>query len=166
MGNTAMSQKAPTPFTPPLSVPPGRLVTPSVCSRVLLYTRGMDLDPLFGLELALQSLRRADAGGGDRDAPLPPAPDRPLSDGETDAAARAALVSAMGELHALLRENNIGLHITTPDGGELRSAPPMNRKPMIAEEMDITPIRTALKKLFRKVSGSGSGASAGKGRSA
>lgn len=120
-----------------------RQVTPSICSRVLLYTRGMDLDPLCGLELALEALRRAEAGACAR------------------AEERPGLVCALEELYARMRENAVSLRVLDGQGRELRSAPPMNRQSMIAEEMDITPVRSAVKRLLRKWTGFG--APAGKG---
>ncbi len=96
----------------------------SARDRVLLYTRGMDVAPLLSLELALESLRRAD----------PADPD-----------------IVMRELHSLLREHKIGQHLAGCDGAHLRSTPPMIRRPMIAEEMDRIPLLTALKRIFRKL---------------
>lgn len=94
--------------------------------RVLLYTRGMAVDPVLGLELALESLRRAERAG-------------PKDDG---------IHTAMNELHALLREKGIDLEVPDERGAPLRSAPPMTRRPMVAEEMDRSPLRRLAKKLL------------------
>ena len=101
---------------------PAHSVSPAVCGRLLLYVRGMEIDPVLGLELALQSLRRVAEG--------PPAEEGPAP-------------AAMRELHRLLRERKIDFRVAGRDGRDLCSAPPMRRRAMIAEEMDRTPIRTA-----------------------
>jgi hypothetical protein len=111
----------------------------------------MEIAPILGLELALETVRRVAA------APAPGAPhaaagEAPASSGLSAEESRGP-AAAMRELQALLHERRIGFHVTGPDGRELRSAPPMQRRPMIAEEMDITPLRSALKKFFRKLSG-------------
>ena len=81
--------------------------------RVLLYVRGMDIPPVQGLELALESLRRVSES-----------PD-PLS-----------VPAVMRELHVLLREN--GLHTGWVDrqGPPRNSMPPLNLCSMIAEPME------------------------------
>lgn len=81
--------------------------------RVLLYVRGMDIPPVQGLELALESLRRASEGT------------EPLS-----------VPSVMRELHALLREN--GLHTGWVDrqGPPKSSMPPLNRCSMVAAPLE------------------------------
>jgi len=94
------------------------------CDRVLLYVRGMDVDPLTGLEYALDSLRRADPQSG-------PA-------------------GAMRALHDLLRENGLSAGLADADGQLLRSMPPMNRRPMVAEEMDRLPLLTFVRRLLGK----------------
>lgn len=78
--------------------------------RVLLYTRGMNIDPITGVSLALESLKRAGEGA---------APDK-----------------VMEELYALLRERNPSRTVKSPDGSLLTSAPPMNRRSVVAKDMD------------------------------
>ena len=112
------------------------VVSARVRDRVLLYTRGMDVEPLASVEFALKSLRRAGSRAGSRGS-----------------AAEADPAAAMAELHALLRENHIDLHLTDADGQLLRSAPPMNRRRMVAEEMDRIPLLTSLKRFIRKLRG-------------
>jgi hypothetical protein len=110
----------------------------------------MEIDPVLGLELALQCLRRASAetapGSPGKDEDAAPAGSSAQGESLTPAA-------AMRELHALLCEKTIGFHLAGRDGRSLTSAPPMQRSAMLAEEMDFTPLRSALKKLFRKLSG-------------
>lgn len=79
--------------------------------RVLLYTRGMGLDPLPGVEFALESLRRA-VGGKEPEYPL-------------DAA------EAMRALRAVLAEHGLKPEVKAPDGGRLVSSPPLERRSMI-----------------------------------
>ena len=138
------------PEGPDTATPPSGRVGRSVCGRVLLYTQGMEIDPILGLELALHSLRRSGAV---------PAPEtvrtgvNTASAGSSPQGENIAPAVAMRELHALLRERNIGFRMTGRDGQKLSSAPPMRRRAMLAEEMDFTPLRSALKKLFRRLSG-------------
>jgi hypothetical protein len=170
--DNAMIEKSP-PTLPALAPRgPAFSVSPAVCGRVLLYVRGMEIDPVLGLELALRSVRRAAAGGtgpgsgtdevfavesspapDEAHAPNhPPVPDKAHApDGPP---AEISLIPvAMGELHKLLRERAIDFRVADRDGQDLRSAPPMRRRAMIPEEMDITPLRSALRKFFRKLSG-------------
>ena len=77
--------------------------------KVLLYVRGMDLPPVEGVELALESLRRAGDGA---------MPDM-----------------MMGELYGILREKGFPPRLVGPDGSPLASVPPMNRRSMIPEDM-------------------------------
>jgi len=95
--------------------------------RVLLYVRGMDVEPLAGLEYAVNSLRRADPQSG-------PA-------------------AAMRELHDLLRENGLSLRLEDAGGQMLRSMPPIRRRSMAAEEMDRLPLLTAARRWLRKPAG-------------
>jgi hypothetical protein len=176
-----MTQESP-PTLPALAPRgPAFSVSPAVCGRVLLYVRGMEIDPILGLELALRSVRRAAAGAAERrpdcgtgEAPVPdeppapdeapdsdnpPAPDDSPAPSEAHASdgppAEASLIpAAMRELHRLLRERAIDFRVADRDGQDLRSAPPMRRSAMIPEEMDIAPLRSALRKFFRKLSGS------------
>lgn len=90
--------------------------------RVLLYTRGMNLSPTQGVALALRSMRRA--------GEYAPAP------------------KVMAELFLTFQENEVPLAITTEDGIPFVSAPPMNRRTMIAEDMIQLSLSGALKKLL------------------
>lgn len=84
----------------------------AVMDRVLLYLRGMDIPPVRSLELALESFRRLEAASAPLDMP-----------------------SAMKELHALLRENNLHTGWSGRHEPPRPSMPPLNRCSMIAEEM-------------------------------
>lgn len=99
--------------------------------RVLLYTRGMNLTPAKGVTLALRSMRRAGENA-------PPA-------------------KIMRELFLTLEENNFPLTLSDEKGEPLVSSPPINRRPMIAEEMIHFSIGGALKAWFfslvRKIRG-------------
>lgn len=95
--------------------------------RVLLYTRGMELDPLSGVELACESLRRLAAKPGP-----------------------GGVAEAMDELAGVLDEHGIRLEAHAPTGGRLACAPPIRRRCMLSEEMDITPLRNALRRLVGK----------------
>lgn len=81
--------------------------------RVLLYVRGMDIPPLRSLAFAAESLGRS---------------------GPT-----ASQAEAMRSLREVLREEGRleGRRYGLEDGeeGKLDSAPPMNRRPMIAEKL-------------------------------
>ena len=94
--------------------------------RVLLYVRGMDIPPLRSLAFAAESLGRS---------------------GPT-----ASQAEAMRSLREVLREEGRleGRRYGLEDGeeGKLDSAPPMNRRPMIAEKLDRRPWLTALGRLF------------------
>lgn len=82
--------------------------------RVLLYTRGMELEPLPGVELALESLRRA-AGGKEPGYP----PEHPLD-----------VAGAMRALRAVLAEHGLSPEVEAPGGGRLVSSPPIRRSPL------------------------------------
>lgn len=87
--------------------------------RVLLYTRGMNLAPSRGVALALRSMRRA---------------------GEFAPAAKV-----MEALFRTLQENNVPF-ITTLDGvTPIVSTPPMNRRIVIAEDMEQHSLTKVLK---------------------
>ena len=79
--------------------------------RVLLYTRGMELDPVRGVEIALESLRRAVS---DRE------PEHPLG-----------VAEAMRALRAVLAEHGLKPEVEAPGGGRLVSGPPLQRSPMV-----------------------------------
>ncbi|MDR3074271.1 MAG: hypothetical protein LBV01_06065 [Deltaproteobacteria bacterium] len=91
--------------------------------RVLLYTRGMSVNPIQGLDLALRSLRAA---------------------GEN---ARPATV--MEELYRILGEEGVYPEMKDASGAPLASAPPMNRRSMVAKDMDQLSLAGALVTLFR-----------------
>ena len=78
--------------------------------KVLLYVRGMDIPPVEGVELALESLRRAGDGA------MPDA--------------------VMEELYGILREKGFSLRLAGPDGSPLVSAPPINRRSMTSEDLE------------------------------
>lgn len=94
--------------------------------RVLLYVRGMDIPPLRSLAFAAESLSR------------------------TGPAASPA--EAMRSLREVLREEGrmegrqYGLE--NNEEGKLDSAPPINRRSMIAEKLDRKPWLTAIARLF------------------
>lgn len=107
-----------------MSVEPGKLngeaslaaheaLTTKLRDRVLLYLRGMDVPPLFALELALECLRRTEAGP------------EPLS-----------VPAVMRELHTLLRENQFHTGWVNRQGPPRSSMPPMNRCSMIAGSLE------------------------------
>ncbi len=96
--------------------------------RLLLFARGMDAEPLLSMEIATESMRRAQARSAAHNVPLSPQ-------------------AAMAELHGLLREKGITPQLANAEGQRLRSTPPMNRRPMVAEEMD----RSLLRLLARKI---------------
>lgn len=79
--------------------------------RVLLFLRGMDLPPLESVDLARESLSRSGP--------------------------QADPADAMRALRALLAERGLAHSAQNSRGERLMSAPPMNRHPMIAE--DLTP---------------------------
>ena len=91
--------------------------------RALLYMRGMDIDPVISVELALESLKRVDKKTG----------------------GRAKVQEVMQELHSLLREQGISLSLAGNDGLVLESAPPMNRRTMISEDMNPISLSSILK---------------------
>lgn len=90
--------------------------------RVLLFLRGMDLAPLESVDLARESLSRSGP--------------------------QADPADAMRELRALLAERGLAHSSRNSRGERLMSAPPMNRRPMIAEEL--TP-RSRLAALFGRL---------------
>lgn len=93
--------------------------------RVLLYTRGMDIDPETGVALALESLHRAGADAG---------PDK-----------------VMGELFHILREKYHS-RIMADDGKHpLASAPPLNRRAMVAKDMESFSFFGGLRARFRSL---------------
>lgn len=77
--------------------------------RVLLYLRGMDVPPLESVDLARESLSRS--------------------------APHADPAEAMRTLRGLLLERGLAHGAQNSRGERLLSAPPMNRRPMIAEEL-------------------------------
>lgn len=97
--------------------------------RVLLYARGLDLDPVSAVELALESMRRAGFAHCDEKPGGP------------------ALHKVMEEFRRLLDGRQGRLCVTDPQGETLTSMPPLNRRPMLPEEMDRSPLKRALKSL-------------------
>ena len=93
--------------------------------RVLLFTRGMDIDPVDSVDLALESLKRA---------------------GEN-----ASPEKVMRECYAILDERFPRVTLTNPDGSMLTSAPPMNRRTMIARDMDQFSLTAPLVRFLRKI---------------
>lgn len=110
--------------------------------RVLLYARGLDLDPVLAVELALESLREAGLAEGGAQAA---ASDAPAS--STPEAQAPCLPRAMSAMRRLLRERGDNALITNASGRPLVSMPPLNRLPMLPEEMDRSPLKRVLKKL-------------------
>lgn len=176
--------------------------------RVLLYTRGLNIDPLLALELAVESLRRGGIGHGDADVTNKKTPAlssddatgesggaaewgvpviSPTGAGKPETAALPAgfpeafpvdssamdkasagdpvayagggpecregedsdMANVMDGLHALLRERDILLGVTDTMGEPLRSVPPLNRSTMVAEAMDRSLLRRALRQFGR-----------------
>ena len=97
--------------------------------RVLLYTRGMDVDPVHGVELALASLRRAGDGA-------PPA-------------------KVMRELFDLMRTTWPTPLRHDTEGHTLSSTPPMNRRPMLPEDMASFSISSGIASWLRNLFASG-----------
>ncbi len=108
--------------------------------RVLLYARGLDLDPVLAVELALESMREAGLAGTravEADAVTPFAP----------GAEAPCLPRAMAAMRRLLNERGGNGFVSDASGRPLVSMPPLNRRPMLPEEMDRSPLKRALKKL-------------------
>ena len=90
--------------------------------RVLMYTRGMDIDPETGIALALESLRRA---GKNAD------PNK-----------------VMRELFNLLQEKGQSQFMTGTEGRLLVCAPAMSRRSMIAKDMEQLSLIEAIRSRF------------------
>ncbi len=84
--------------------------------RALSYILGLGLDPVPSLELAREALRRASKAAG-------PSPD---------------FKAAMAEVRNLLREKGLDPEGRGDGGSGFSSTPPLNRRPMVAEEMDLS----------------------------
>lgn len=97
--------------------------------RVLLYARGLDLEPVLAVQLALESMRGTGLERGSYESEGP------------------ALPRVMNELRRLLDGQQRSLCVTDPRGAPLASMPPLNRRPMLAEEMDRSLLKRTLKKL-------------------
>ncbi|SBV95672.1 hypothetical protein KL86DPRO_10910 [uncultured delta proteobacterium] len=93
--------------------------------RVLLYTRGMDIEPEDGVALALESMRRAGRGAG---------PDK-----------------VMAELFGLLRENGGPPAVAGGESLPLVCAPPLNRRTVLPKDMEPLSLTTAIIKWCRTV---------------
>lgn len=99
--------------------------------RVLLYAAGLDLDPVLGVELALASMRKTGLDCG-------------VPDGRAES---PGLPEVMAEFRRLLDGHERSLCVADALGAPLVSMPPLNRRPMLPEEMDRSPVRRALKKM-------------------
>ena len=109
--------------------------------RALLYIRGMDIDAVHSVEVALRSLRHSQSVTAlQNETHRMENPDTH----ETD--------RVMTSLFAIMEEMNLPLPVTDGLGNRLVSAPPMNRRPMIAEPIDklslFSGIRRALSSLW------------------
>lgn len=93
--------------------------------RALLYTRGMGIDPLKSVSLALESLSRAGSAA-------PPS-------------------VVMEQLFQILREQDVTPLLCDEDGARLISAPPMNRTHVVARDVDPLSLSGALAAFFRNV---------------
>jgi hypothetical protein len=116
--------------------------------RALLYTRGMDIDAVHSVEVALKSLRRSQA--------VEILPDGANGGQSPDAHGTARVMTA---LFAIAEEMHLPLFITDARGNRLVSAPPMNRRPMIADPIGnpgiVSGIRRGLSSLRRALTGGG-----------
>ncbi|MBP6333130.1 MAG: hypothetical protein KA342_06745 [Aminivibrio sp.] len=90
--------------------------------RVLLYVRGLGIQPARGLSLAARSLEES-----------PASPE-----------------GAMDALERLLQEEGFSPDLLDRGGHRISSFPPMNRTVMVAEEMDRLPWRTSLVRFLRR----------------
>jgi hypothetical protein len=96
--------------------------------RAFSYILGLGLPPAPSLELALEALRRA---------------------GETSGSAAPDCQAVMTAVRDLLRERGVDPEGREGGGGPgLSSTPPLNRRAMIAEEMDLSFIRRLRRRLF------------------
>lgn len=93
--------------------------------RVLLYTRGMDIEPEDGVGLALESLHRAGHDAG---------PDK-----------------VMKELFGLLRENGGHPAVAENESAPLVCTPPMNRRTVLPKDMEPLSLTAAIIKWCRAV---------------
>ena len=111
--------------TTPVAEEEGGLV---IRDRLLLYVRGLDIDAELSLELALEAARRA----------------RAVSD------EKGMGSEAMDALWEILRERGLSPEQKNNGGPYLCSTPGLNRCSMIAEELDISPLRRLGRSLFKK----------------
>lgn len=98
--------------------------------RVLLYARGLDIDPVLALNLALQSMRE---GGCDQSAGVE--------------RYTPHLAGAMSSFRRLLHAQGHSGQVVDPAGRPLRSMPPINRSSMLPEDMNCFSIKRFFKKL-------------------
>ena len=91
--------------------------------RVLLYTRGMEIDPVQGVSLALKALRLAGPGAG---------PGR-----------------VMEEMFHILHNNDVMPDVRDAQGRLIASAPPMNRSIVVADDMEQLSLSGAIAHFFR-----------------
>ncbi len=98
-----------------------------VRDRLLLYARGLKLSPKESVALALESMERCNSS-------------------------HPTYAEALGALHSILLERGKEL-IPTADALSIKSAPPMKRSSMLAEELDYAPwlkiLRAPLSRIFR-----------------
>ncbi|MDR2826097.1 MAG: hypothetical protein LBV76_04805 [Deltaproteobacteria bacterium] len=109
-----------------------------ICARILLYTRGLSLDPLLCLELSLECLRRTRVSHTGDDTANDPA---------QDFTAAPDFAAAMDELHRMLREKGLKATLSDHGGMLLRSSPPLNRRHMLPEDLDSSVLLLLKKKL-------------------
>jgi hypothetical protein len=105
-----------------------------VCARIFMYTQGLSVDPLLGLELSLESLRCVSAS----------CPDPAAS---PDFSGDAGFAGAMAALRRILQEKGLQTALSGADGKPLRSAPPVNRRHMLPEALD----RSVLRRIKEKI---------------
>lgn len=111
--------------------PACREETARIRDRVLLYARGLDLEPVLAVDLALESMRKTGLGRGGPEA----------------GAQNNALPEVMAEFRRLLEGQESSLRVADASGAPIVSMPPLNRRPMLPEEMDRSPVRRALKRV-------------------
>ncbi len=102
------------------------------CDRVLLYTRGLDVDPLRAVDLAREALRRA-------------GPEADTAD------VMDALTAVLAEPAARDADASHALEATDGEGRPLCSWPPLNRRPMVPEDMALAPPLTVWRNRLKKL---------------
>lgn len=97
--------------------------------RILLYARGLDIDPVLALDLALQSMRESiheQSMGPEKDS--------------------LRLAEAMAEFRRLLLAREQNSQVTNAAGLPLTSMPPINRCHMLPEDMNCFSVKRVFKK--------------------